>query len=115
MRCTALLDVDLIDTKVLCEPFGLDQRRISFSERYNAFISQIRKNEFFLGPDPTRTPQTGVEEPLPFSRGLLLQRVDVMTDLQKAAARLATVHNLVEPVSDTAPCKAFEPRAKCHS
>src|SRR5439155_6912062 len=114
VRRAALLDVDFTDPKMIGKPLGLDEGRISFAERDDVFLLELGQDQLFLGPYAAHAAKSGIQKMLPVRGGPALQSIHVVTNFQKAAARLASINNLVQPVSDSTSRKAFKPRVKTH-
>ena len=69
MRGAALLDVNFADAEVACQTIRLDQRRVSFTERYDAFGIEFGQNDFLPRPDSARAAAPGIKEVFPFGGG----------------------------------------------
>ena len=114
MRCPALLDVDGFDAEAPGETIRSDQRRISFAKRNNVLVLKFGKNDFFLRPHTAQPAQAGIEELFPLRSGSLLKGIDVVAHLEQTTARLASVNDLIEAISDTTTRETFEPRMEVH-
>ena len=114
MRRTALFDVNFADTKMASQTVGFDQRGVPFAEGHYVFRIEFGQNNFFPCPNAARAAAARIKETFPIGGWSLFQCVDIMRDLEQAAAGLTRVNDLVQFITDTAPREALKPSAKLH-